>query len=122
MLAGHIDGHKTSLSSMFEAVGAYTAGKIDEERLHEWECKACPTCEGRGFVRTAETVCLEILREILRQVRQFGSRELVILAHQDVIDRLLDEEAPALSELEAANGRPIRLADTKGKAIEAIVG
>ena len=42
MLAGHIDGHKTSLSSMFEAVGAYTAGKIDEERLHEWECKACP--------------------------------------------------------------------------------
>ena len=60
-------------------------------------------------MRTPETVCLEILRDILRQVRQFGSRELVILAHQDVIDRLLDEEALALSELEAANGKPIRL-------------
>ena len=83
--------------------------KRTRESLEHLLCEACPTCEGRGFVRTAETVCLEILREILRQVRQFGSRELVILAHQDVIDRLLDEEAQALSELEAANGKPIRL-------------
>jgi len=83
--------------------------KRTRESLEHLLCQPCPTCEGRGFVRTPETVCLEILREILRQVRQFGSRELVILAHQDVIDRLLDEEAPALSELEAANGKPIRL-------------
>ena len=83
--------------------------KRTRESLEHLMCQPCPTCEGRGFVRTPETVCLEILREILRQVRQFGSRELVILAHQDVIDRLLDEEAPALSELEAANGKPIRL-------------
>ena len=38
MLAGHIDGHKTSLSSMFEAMGAYTAGKIDADKLHAFEC------------------------------------------------------------------------------------
>lgn len=83
--------------------------KRTRESLEHLLCQACPTCEGRGFVRTPETVCLEILREIQRQVRQFGSRELVILANQEVIDRLLDEEAPALSELEAANGRAIRL-------------
>ena len=59
MLAGHIDGHKTSLSSMFEAVGAYTAGKIDEERLHEWECKACPTCGSCSGMYTANSMnCL----------------------------------------------------------------
>jgi len=83
--------------------------KRTRESLEHLLCQPCPTCEGRGFVRTPETMCLEILREILRQVRQFGSRELVILAHQEVIGRLLDEEAPALSELETANGRPIRL-------------
>lgn len=83
--------------------------KRTRESLEHLLCQACPTCDGRGFVRTPETMCLEILREILRQVRQFGSRELVILAQQDVIDRLLDEEAPALSELESANGKPIRL-------------
>ena len=44
MLAGHMDGHKTSLSSMFEAQGAYNAGKIDEEKLHEWGENTCPTC------------------------------------------------------------------------------
>jgi ribonuclease G len=49
------------------------------------------------------------LREIVRQSRQFTSRELLILAHQDVIDRLLDDEAPAVAELEAQVGRPIRL-------------
>ena len=59
MLAGHIDGHKTSLSSMFEAVGAYTAGKIDVERLHEWECKACPTCGSCSGMYTANSMnCL----------------------------------------------------------------
>ena len=59
MLAGHIDGHKTSLSSMFEAVGAYTAGKIDEKCLHEWECKACPTCGSCSGMYTANSMnCL----------------------------------------------------------------
>ncbi|MBP3885730.1 MAG: dihydroxy-acid dehydratase, partial [Olsenella sp.] len=59
MLAGRIDGHKTSLSSMFEAQGAYMAGKIDEERLHEWECKACPSCGSCSGMYTANSMnCL----------------------------------------------------------------
>jgi ribonuclease G len=83
--------------------------KRTRESLEHLLCEACPSCEGRGFVRTAETVCNEIFREIVRQSRQFASRELLILAHQDVVDRLLDEESATLGELEGQVGRPIRL-------------
>lgn len=59
MLAGHVDGRKTSLSSMFEAVGAYTAGKIDEEKLREFELKTCPTCGSCSGMYTANSMnCL----------------------------------------------------------------
>ena len=44
MLAGKVDGKKTSLSSMFEAVGSYAAGQISADKLEEYECKTCPTC------------------------------------------------------------------------------
>jgi ribonuclease G len=83
--------------------------KRTRESLEHLLCAPCPTCEGRGFVRTPETMCNEIFREIVRQSRQFASRELLILAHQDVVERLLDEESPTLAELEAQIGRPIRL-------------
>ena len=59
MLAGHIDGHKTSLSSMFEAMGAYTAGKIDEAKLHEFEKNVCPSCGSCSGMYTANSMnCL----------------------------------------------------------------
>jgi ribonuclease G len=83
--------------------------KRTRESLEHLLCQPCPACEGRGFVRTPETVCNEIFREIVRQSQQFASRELLILAHQDVVDRLLDEESATLGELEAQIGRPIRL-------------
>ena len=78
--------------------------KRTRESLEHLLCEACPSCEGRGFIRTPETVCNEIFREIVRQSRQFASRELLILAHQDVVDRLLDEESATLGELEAQVG------------------
>ena len=59
MLAGHVDGKKTSLSSMFEAVGAYSAGKLSEEKLREYECKTCPTCGSCSGMYTANSMnCL----------------------------------------------------------------
>lgn len=59
MMAGHINGHKTSLSSMFEAVGSYAAGKITEEELTEFENKACPTCGSCSGMYTANSMnCL----------------------------------------------------------------
>ncbi len=63
MLAGHIDGKKTSLSTMFEAVGAYTAGKIDEAKLEEYECKACPSCGSCSGMYTANS--MNCLTEVL---------------------------------------------------------
>ena len=83
--------------------------KRTRESLEHLLCGPCPSCEGRGFLRTPETICNEIFREIVRQSRQFASRELLILAHQDVVDRLLDEESATLGELETQVGRPIRL-------------
>jgi ribonuclease G len=83
--------------------------KRTRESLEHLLCQPCPNCEGRGFVRTPETVCHEIFREIVRQARQFSSRELLILAHQDVVDRLLGEDSAVLAELESTVGRPLRL-------------
>ena len=59
MLAGNVGGHKTSLSSMFEAVGANAAGKMSLEELNEYECKACPTCGSCSGMYTANSMnCL----------------------------------------------------------------
>jgi ribonuclease G len=83
--------------------------KRTRESLQHILCEDCPSCEGRGFVLTAETVCFEIFREIIRQARQFDFDEASILAHQDVIDLLLDEQAPSLAELGEQTGKSIRL-------------
>jgi ribonuclease G len=83
--------------------------KRTRESLEHLLCAACPQCQGRGFVRTAETVSHEVFRELVRQSRQFQSDELVVLAHQDVVSWLQDEEASVLAELETQVGRPIRL-------------
>lgn len=63
MLAGHLNGHKTSLSSMFEAVGAYVAGKLDEDGLTECEMKTCPTCGSCSGMYTANS--MNCLTEVL---------------------------------------------------------
>ena len=104
------DDHvKTSISSVSPLGLVEMTRKRTRESLEHLLCQSCPTCEGRGFVKTAETVCYEVFREIVRQARQFECQELMVLAHQDVIERLLDEESSALGELELVTGKPIRL-------------
>ncbi|MBS92849.1 MAG: ribonuclease G [Chromatiales bacterium] len=83
--------------------------KRTRESLEHVLCEACPTCNGRGHIKTPESVCYEIFREILRQHRQFPLGELVILAHEEVVELLLDEESGTLAELEELTGRPLRL-------------
>ncbi len=83
--------------------------KRTRESLQHILCQECPTCEGRAFVMSAETVCFEVFREIIRQSRQFEFSEAMVLAHQDVIDLLLDEQAPSLATLEEQTGKSIRL-------------
>jgi ribonuclease G len=83
--------------------------KRTRESLEHVLCEPCPACGGRGTLKTAETTCYEIFREILREARQFEVETLLVLASQEVIDRLLDEESGHLAELEEFIGKPIRL-------------
>jgi ribonuclease G len=82
--------------------------KRTRESLEHVLCETCPTCDGRASVKTAETVCYEIFREILREARQFDAEQLLVLAPQEVVDLLLDEESTSLAELEAFIGKPIK--------------
>jgi ribonuclease G len=103
------DHAKTHVSTVSQLGLVEMTRKRTRESLAHQLCMACPSCEGRGFLKTPETVCYEIFREILRQAGQFDLQQLLVLAHQDVIERLLDEESAALGELEVLVGKPIRL-------------
>lgn len=83
--------------------------KRTRESLAHVLCEPCPTCDGRGQLKTAQTVCYEVLRELVREARQFDAREFRILASQKVVDMFLDEEAQSLAQLEEFIGKPIRL-------------
>ncbi|MDE3011732.1 MAG: ribonuclease G [Pseudomonadota bacterium] len=84
--------------------------KRTRESLAHVLCEICPTCSGRGELRTAQTVCYDILREIVRTARQFPqSQQIRILASQKVIDLFLDEESHSLAELSDFIGKEISL-------------
>ncbi|MES9858107.1 MAG: ribonuclease G [Sedimenticola sp.] len=83
--------------------------KRTRESLEHILCETCSCCGGRGSLKTAETTCYEIFREILREARQFDVESLLVLASQEVVDRLLDEESTTLGELENFIGKTIRL-------------
>jgi ribonuclease G len=83
--------------------------KRTRESLAHVLCEVCPTCQGRGEVKTARTVCYEILRELLREARQFNAREFRILGAVSVIDIFLDEESQGLAMLSDFIGKPISL-------------
>jgi len=84
--------------------------KRTRESLAHVLCEPCPTCGGRGEVKTAFSVCYEILREILREARAFNeAREFRILASQSVIDRFLEEEAPSLEMLSQFIGKRVTM-------------
>ncbi len=83
--------------------------KRTRESLERILCEPCPTCMSRGRIKSAETVCYEIFRELRRTARQFQAREYRVLAHPDVIARLADEQSTGLAELEEVVHKPIRL-------------
>jgi ribonuclease G len=84
--------------------------KRTRESLEHVLCEPCKTCHGRGSLKTTETVCYEIFREILREARFYDEAEqLLVMANQDVIDRLLDEEAANIAELEIFIKIPVKL-------------
>ncbi len=83
--------------------------KRTRESLSHVLCESCAVCGGKGDVKTAQTVCYEILREIEREARQFTPREFRIVASQAVIDRFLEEDSQHLIALEERIGKPIAL-------------
>ena len=83
--------------------------KRTRESLAHVLCESCPTCGGRGEVKTARTMAYEILRELLREARQFKAREYCILAYPTVVDLFLDEESQALAMLSDFIEKPVSL-------------
>ena len=83
--------------------------KRTRESLAQVLCEPCPVCEGRARLKTAQTVCYAILRELVRESRQYNARELRILASQPVIDLFLDEESQSLAALSDFISKPVSL-------------
>jgi len=83
--------------------------KRTRESLSRVLCEPCPTCSGTGQIKTARTICYEILREIHREAGQFNPREFRLVAAQSVIDLFLEEEAQSLAALCDAIGRQVSL-------------
>ncbi|MBI3774915.1 MAG: ribonuclease E/G, partial [Gammaproteobacteria bacterium] len=81
--------------------------KRTRESLAHILCETCPTCQGRGSIKTAETICYEIFREILREARQYEAQRFLVLASQEVADRMLDEESASVAELETFIGKTV---------------
>ena len=102
------DYAKTYVSTVSQLGLVEMTRKRTRESLEHILCEACPTCLGKGYLKTAQTVCYEIFREILREVRQFDAKELLVLASQDVVDLLLDEESDNLAQLQSFVDRNIR--------------
>jgi len=83
--------------------------KRTRESLAHMLCEPCPSCQGKGIVKTARSVAYDIFREILREARQFNPREFRVVAAPQVIDLLLDEESQHLAGLSEFIGKPVSL-------------
>jgi len=103
------DHAKTHISEVSNLGLVEMTRKRTRESLERLLCEPCPCCSGRGSLKTAETTCYEIFREILREARQFDVESLLVLASQEVVDLLLDDESTSMAELEQFIGKPIRL-------------
>jgi len=103
------DHAKTYISEVSSLGLVEMTRKRTRESLEHILCEPCSTCNGRGSLMTAETVCFDIFREILREARQFDAQKLLVLASQSVIDTLVDEESTSFAELEEFIGKPIKL-------------
>ena len=108
------DRTKVSVSG-FSALGLVEmTRKRTRESLAHILCEPCPACSGKGQVKTSRTICYEILRELLREAKQFNPREFRIVASQEVIDLFLEEESQHLAMLGDFIGKRISLQVEKG--------
>jgi ribonuclease G len=103
------DRTRTTVSGFTQLGLVEMTRKRTRESLAHLLCQPCPTCEGRGQVKTARSVCYDILREVLREARQFDPKEFRVVANAAVVEMLLDEESQYLAGLSEFIGKPISL-------------
>jgi ribonuclease G len=108
------DRVRTTVSGFTQLGLVEMTRKRTRESLAHMLCQPCPTCEGKGQVKTARSVCYDILREILREARQFSPKEFRVVAHASVVEMLLDEESVHLAGLSEFIGKPISLSAEPG--------
>ncbi len=113
-----LDRMKTTVNQFSNLGLVEMTRKRTRESLAHQLCEPCPVCDGKGEVKTAQTICYEILREIVREHRQFNPKEFRIVASPDVIDLFLEEQSQYLAELGEFIGKPIRLRSEGGFAQE----
>ena len=103
-----LDYAKTNITQVSELGLVEMTRKRTRESLEQLLCEPCSTCGGRGFVKTVETVCFEIFREIMRFARTYNNpKQFTVVAHASVIDLLLTSEADTVADLEYLLGRVI---------------
>ena len=102
------DRAKTAITGVSELGLVEMTRKRTRESLGQLMCEPCHVCQGRGTLKSAETVCYEIFREILREARAYDNQRFLVMVAQPVIDRILEEESAYVAELESFIGRPIQ--------------
>lgn len=103
------DYAKTNITQVSDLGLVEMTRKRTRESLPQQLCEPCPVCEGKGFIKTAETVCFEIFRELMRYARKFNApKEFTVVAHPTVIDLMLSSEAGTVADLEYLITKPIR--------------
>ena len=102
------DHAKTNITGVSELGLVEMTRKRTRESLENVLCETCSTCDGKGSLKTAETVCYEVFREILRAVRAYDSKSYTVLASEQVVDRLLDEESSNVADLQEFVEKTIR--------------
>jgi ribonuclease G len=102
------DHAKTNMLGITELGLVQMTRKRTRESLEQVLCETCSSCQGRGKLKSPETICYEIFREIMREARAYQAGAYLVLANQKVIDRLLDEESGNVADLEGFIGRTIK--------------
>ena len=82
--------------------------KRTRESIEHVLCEPCSLCNGRGSIKSSETICHEIFRELLRTDKAYDAKSYLILASQSVVDRILDEDSSALAEIQDALGKTVQ--------------
>jgi ribonuclease G len=112
------DRVKVSVSGFTQLGLVEMTRKRTRESLAHLLCEPCPTCQGKGQVKTPRSVCYDILREILREARQFSPKEFRVVASAAVVEMLLDEESQHLAGLSDFIGKPVSLQTEPGLSPE----